>query len=271
MQSVVRSGSTAASATMKPPITLMIGIAYDCILSSHLTRFSTEKMRCMLCKTEQKTAQRCEHCGVDMAVYYCDICKFWDDNPAKSIYHCDKCGICRVGRKEDFRHCLKCNACITVEHYPSHKCIERSLECDCPICGEYLFASTAPVMFMRCGHSIHFICHREHLKASFQCPVCLKSLGDMKDYFARLDSMLANESMPPEYSLVRAQILCNDCEAKTVTKFHFVYHKCIKCGSYNTKCIKTFTVASENDTGEDQVPIEHDPSCPVDGNQSTIG
>jgi hypothetical protein len=24
--------------------------------------------------------------------YYCDICKFFDDDPKKSIYHCDGCG-----------------------------------------------------------------------------------------------------------------------------------------------------------------------------------
>lgn len=37
---------------------------------------------------------------------------------------------------------------ITLEG--SHRCIERSTECDCPICGEYMFTSTLTVVFMVC-------------------------------------------------------------------------------------------------------------------------
>lgn len=217
-----------------------------------LERFKTEQMLCMFCKTRQPVAQACANaeCGREMAAYYCGVCRFWDNGPDKSIYHCPDCGICRVGRREDFVHCGRCNACITKDYHPQHKCIERSLECDCVICGEYLFTSTSPVMFMPCGHSIHFLCHREHMKNSYQCPVCWKSLGDMKLYFRQLDDLLERQPMPPEYAKVRSQILCNDCEEKSITKFHFVYHKCRPCGSYNTKVIKTFNVEHEDDEGE---------------------
>jgi hypothetical protein len=211
-------------------------------------RYSTKKILCMYCKTEQEASNIC--CNMDcqkiMANYYCDICKFWDNDKQKQIYHCDKCKMCRIGKREDFYHCDKCNVCLVNDYVAEHKCIERNLECDCPICGEFLFTSLSPVMFMRCGHSIHFMCHREHIKNSYQCPVCLKSLGDMQDYFIRIDSLLECQPMPEEYSMVRSQILCNDCEAKTVTKFHFVYHKCSRCGSYNTKLLKTFNAESEN-------------------------
>lgn len=30
-------------------------------------------------------------------------------------------------------------------------------------------------------------------------------------------------------------ILCNDCEQKGEAPFHFVYHKCSHCNSYNTR------------------------------------
>lgn len=33
-------------------------------------------------------------------------------------------------------------------------------------------------------------------------------------------------------------ILCNDCERKGTAPFHWLYHKCATCGSYNTKVIK---------------------------------
>jgi RING finger/CHY zinc finger protein 1 len=43
-----------------------------------------------------------------MGEYYCDICKFYDDDTEKGQYHCNDCGICRVGGKEKFFHCVKC-------------------------------------------------------------------------------------------------------------------------------------------------------------------
>lgn len=232
-------------------------------------RFATTRMLCMFCKTEQAAAQVCSNmaCGRAMATYYCELCKFWDNDPSKDVFHCAKCKLCRVGLQENFCHCEKCNACITNDYFAQHKCIERSLECDCSICGEYLFTSIAPVMFMPCGHSIHFICHREHMRTSYQCPVCLKSLGDMKDYFARIDQLMETQRMPAEFALTRAQILCNDCERRSVVKFHFMYHKCAACESYNTKLIKTFTVAGE-DEDESRVLVEAEPVHPLSNEQN---
>jgi Zinc-ribbon len=31
------------------------------------------------------------------------------------------------------------------------------------------------------------------------------------------------------------QVLCHDCEAYTTVPYHFCYHKCGACGSYNTR------------------------------------
>jgi RING finger/CHY zinc finger protein 1 len=61
----------------------------------------------------------------------------------------------------------------------------------------------------------------------------------MTDLFERLDAMLAQHQMPPEYANTISKIYCNDCEEKSDTKFHFLYHKCQKCGSYNTKVLGT--------------------------------
>lgn len=104
----------------------------------------------MKCKTIQPAAQDCNSCHLRLAAYYCDVCKLWDDDPAKPIYHCDDCGICRIGRGlgQDYFHCKKCNVCMNINFKGDHKCIERNLECDCPICGEYMFTSTTTVIFM---------------------------------------------------------------------------------------------------------------------------
>ncbi|KAK6920799.1 RCHY1, zinc-ribbon [Dillenia turbinata] len=67
---------------------------------------------------------------------------------------------------------------------------------------------------------------------SYTCPVCSKSLGDMQVNFGMLDALLAEEKMPDEFSGTQV-ILCNDCE-KRVVPFHWFYHKCPLCGSYNT-------------------------------------
>lgn len=61
----------------------------------------------------------------------------------------------------------------------------------------------------------------------------------MTEYFKRIDAMLAQHKMPAEYENWASYILCNDCEKKSEAKYHFLYHKCGPCGSYNTKVLKT--------------------------------
>ncbi|KAI9249155.1 zinc-ribbon-domain-containing protein [Phascolomyces articulosus] len=207
----------------------------------NIVRHETRNMLCMLCMTLQPAAKTCCKCGVDVAAYYCDKCKLWDDDPKKSIYHCDDCGICRQGRglNDDYFHCKKCNICMVMGMKGKHRCIERNLESDCPICGEYMFTSTTTVVFMQCGHCIHKLCYSAYIQTSYQCPTCLKSLGDMSEYFARLDRELVRQPMPPEYEKYVSHIFCNDCEKKSSAKYHFFYHKCTHCGSYNTTVLKT--------------------------------
>lgn len=115
-------------------------------------------------------------------------------------------------------------------------------------------------MFMPCGHAIHFICHQEHTRNSYQCPICLKSLSNMTHFFQRIDELMANQQMPEEYARVRSQILCNDCEKKSIAKFHFVYHRCAQCSSYNTKLLRTF-----NETDNTQVEIQTVAQAHVEG------
>jgi hypothetical protein len=221
-------------------------------------RYKTKFCICMNCSTVQRAGKICINsaCGKDLSFYYCNQCKFWDDDSNKKIFHCDKCGVCRNGLRENYVHCDKCNACLATEYHESHKCIERSLECDCPICGEFLFTTTSPIIFMPCGHGIHFLCHRDHLQSSYQCPICMKSVTDMSHFFNQIDMMLANHQMPPEYEKIKSIILCNDCEKKSTSSFHFVYHKCGFCKSYNTKLLKTFN--------EDEMDI-----CEADANEDS--
>ncbi|KAJ1545975.1 hypothetical protein HK405_007511 [Cladochytrium tenue] len=224
---------------------------HDEVSDHAIVRNLTTTMMCMYCSTVQPAGRTCieETCRKPVSKYYCEDCKLWDDDPDKNIYHCRDCGICRIGKGLgiDYFHCDKCNICMAISLKGQHKCIERNLESDCPICGEYMFTSTTTVIFMPCGHCIHYKCHQEYIQTSYQCPTCFKSLANMTEYFRRIDAMLAQHQMPPEYTLTRSFVYCNDCEKKSYAKFHFLYHKCAHCDGYNTKVLQTVEAADDKE------------------------
>ncbi|KAJ3102319.1 hypothetical protein HK100_004390 [Physocladia obscura] len=229
---------------------------HDEVSDHNIIRNLITTMMCMHCFAVQPAGQDCINpdCQKRVSKYFCKDCKLWDDDPRKNIYHCHDCGICRIGKGlgQDYFHCQKCNVCMAMSLKGRHKCIERNLESDCPICGEYMFTSTTTVIFMPCGHCIHYKCHQEYIQTSYQCPTCFKSLANMTEYFKRIDAMLSQHQMPPEYTNTQTFIYCNDCEKKSFAKFHFLYHRCLHCKGYNTKVLQTMelndgmTVESNN-------------------------
>lgn len=108
----------------------------------------------------------------------------------------------------------------------THRCIERSTQCDCPICGDYMFTSPETVIFMRCGHSIHQKCFTEHSKSSYRCPICSKSVTNMEATFRGLDRAIEAQPMPADFEDTKALIYCNDCCAKSVAMYHWLGLKC---------------------------------------------
>lgn len=200
-----------------------------------IDRYYIKFILCLFCQSPQRAHKHCHSCHKSLANYHCSICNLWDDDPHKQIFHCEQCRICRRGRREDYIHCDRCGGCIASSHFPEHKCRDGSLDSNCPICSDNLFSTTTPVQFMPCGHAIHFWCLQDYTKNSYQCPICLKSIGDMSHFFHRIDEVMASQKMPEEYAKVKSLILCNDCEKKSVVPFHFIYHRCDHCRSYNTK------------------------------------
>lgn len=212
---------------------------HDKVSDHTMDRQATQEMMCMKCLEVQPVAQYCATPSCDrfcMAKYFCNICKLFDDK--RDIYHCPSCNLCRVGKGlgVDFFHCMTCNACMSTS-LTSHKCREKGLESNCPICHDFLFTSHTPVKALTCGHFMHSACYRAYTYSHYTCPICSKSLGDMNVYFGMLDALLASEQLPEEYRDRQQDILCNDCEAKGRAPFHWLYHKCRKCGSYNTRAI----------------------------------
>jgi hypothetical protein len=124
--------------------------------------------------------------------------------------------------------------CVSIANENSHKCIERASDCDCPICGEYLFSSQESVVFMKCGHSIHRKCHDELMKTTYKCPICSQSVVNMEIQFRALDRAIEVQPMPLQFQDTKAVVSCNDCYAKSMVKYHWLGLKCSVCDSYNT-------------------------------------
>ncbi|KAF8104240.1 hypothetical protein N665_0176s0050 [Sinapis alba] len=196
------------------------------------------KMMCMKCMIIQPLGAICSNvsCDSSMGKYYCKICKLFDDE--REIYHCPYCNLCRVGKGLgiDYFHCMKCNACMS-RTLVKHVCIEKCLEDNCPICHEYIFTSNSPVKALPCGHVMHSTCFQEYTCSHYTCPICSKSLGDMQVYFRMLDALLSEQKMPDEYLNQTQVILCNDCGRKGNAPYHWLYHKCSSCASYNTRLL----------------------------------
>eukprot|EP01118_Nematostelium_gracile_P006363 TRINITY_DN2050_c0_g1_i1.p1 TRINITY_DN2050_c0_g1~~TRINITY_DN2050_c0_g1_i1.p1 ORF type:complete len:375 (-),score=82.59 TRINITY_DN2050_c0_g1_i1:156-1280(-) len=216
---------------------------HDEMVKDHkINRHETEEMFCMHCNKLQPIAQFCgnQDCGHKLGHYYCDICKFHENDEDKRIYHCSECGICRVGQGLgiDFFHCKTCAMCLSKDMEGKHKCIENNMKSDCTICNMDLFTSRHTATLLPCGHAIHSNCRKDYLlSGNYTCPLCFKSIVEID--WSEQDQLLAAQPMPPEFANAKANILCNDCGTKGEVPFHFVGHKCANCGSYNTKKIST--------------------------------
>lgn len=230
---------------------------HDLEIHGHqLPRSKTRHILCMFCETPQLPSQICANinCGKVLSHYYCEKCKLFDNDLNKDIYHCDDCGICRLGQglNQDFFHCKGCNACISIDLQNDHRCIENSTHSNCTICGEYMFSSIKPVVFMQCGHPIHQSCFDDHTKHSYKCPVCSKTIVNMEAQFRVLDQEISLQPLPEPYGNWRCIVQCNDCKAKSMVKYHILGLKCENCKSYNTTQLRIFKDEKELKTISDE-------------------
>ncbi|GAB2281499.1 E3 ubiquitin-protein ligase miel1 [Dionaea muscipula] len=201
-----------------------------------IARHEVKQVICAICETEQPVAKVCSSCGVNMGEYFCEVCKFYDDEMKKQ-FHCDECGICRVGGIENYFHCTKCGSCYSVELRDNHLCVENSMKNKCPICYEYLFDSVKNVRVMKCGHTMHMECCEEMMRQNqYRCPICSKSVTDMSRMWRILEDEIEATAMPEEYRY-QVSILCNDCNCNSRVFFHIIGHKCSHCNSFNTRVI----------------------------------
>ncbi|KAL0408886.1 UNVERIFIED_CONTAM: Zinc finger protein BRUTUS [Sesamum radiatum] len=133
-------------------------------------------------------------CGKLVACRFCHD-EVSDHSMDREVYHCPFCNLCRVGKGLgiDFFHCMTCNCCLAIK-LVDHKCREKGLETNCPICCDFLFTSSTVVRALPCGHYMHSACFQQ-------------IDGDMSVYFGMLDALMASEVLPEEYR--------NRCQVKT--------------------------------------------------------
>jgi hypothetical protein len=215
-----------------------------------LDRYAVSEVLCMKCKTLQPAAKECINPDCELnkqgfAKYYCDICHLYDDRP-RPIFHCPYCNTCRLGHGLgiDYRHCMRCNACVSLSD-KDHRCIPQKLQGSCPICYETLFSSTEPLKGLRCGHVMHLSCFTDYRRGqNYTCPLCMRSMEDMSDYFSLLDQAVRMQTMPAVYQNTFCNLYCQDCDKTGQCQYHFVGQKCPHCGSYNTREMGRFESSS---------------------------
>ena len=211
-----------------------------------MDRYKINKVKCSSCLTIQNVSDRCENIDCkyskQFTSYFCSLCKLYSDDPNKHIYHCNKCGICRLGKLDDYFHCEKCNACLNINMKDDHQCFPDKYDKECPVCQCNLFNSQTPVInFKNCVHAMCNECYQQYIKNEFVCPLCKKSLHDMTKLWENIDKLVPTLIMPEEFAQTTADVLCFDCLGKSIgAKYHFQYHKCVHCGSYNTTVTKRY-------------------------------
>ncbi|KAL5150927.1 E3 ubiquitin-protein ligase MIEL1 [Glycine soja] len=210
-----------------------------------LVRQDVQHVVCSVCDTEQPVAQVCTNCGVRMGEYFCNICKFFDDDLVIVnlivFYLMLSIGytLSRPGKNSFIVMIVGfVGCCYSNTLRDNHLCVENSMRHHCPICYEYLFDSLKDIAVMKCGHTMHSECYLEMLKRDkYCCPICSKSVMDMSRAWKRIDEEIEATVMPDDYRYRKVWILCNDCNDTTEVYFHILGQKCGHCSSYNTRAI----------------------------------
>jgi hypothetical protein len=118
---------------------------------------------CDECNTKQRITNKCVHCGIQFAKYYCDKCHYFTN---EKMFHCPKCERCTDEKM--YIHCDKCGYCMPKNHI----CIENAFDDSCSICLDKL-KNGKFIRILNCGHIFHNICFINLIKTGiYSCPVC---------------------------------------------------------------------------------------------------
>ncbi|KAL8694567.1 MAG: hypothetical protein Q9218_000823 [Villophora microphyllina] len=77
--------------------------------------------------------------------------------------------------------------------------------------------------------------------------------------FRHLERAIESQPMPPEFRDTKAWIYCNDCNAKSSVKYHWLGLKCGVCDSYNTAQMQMIRGPDQRSVPSDAAQIPEDP------------
>ncbi|KAJ4836808.1 hypothetical protein Tsubulata_048575 [Turnera subulata] len=163
-----------------------------------IVRHEVTQVICSLCNAEQQVSQVCNTCGVKMGEYFCDVCKFYDDDVRFVPFQ-----LLRS------LHLLKSRYLIGYIKF-------SSLRYRCPICSKTVLDMSD--FWQLLDREVRQHCGSRSVGVNFVIKV------------------IEAVQMPQEYQY-EVRILCNDCNDTSKVAFHIVGHKCSHCGSYNTRRI----------------------------------
>ncbi|KAL8739028.1 MAG: hypothetical protein Q9181_000310 [Wetmoreana brouardii] len=81
----------------------------------------------------------------------------------------------------------------------------------------------------------------------------------MEMQFRHLERAIESQPMPPEFQDTKAWVYCNDCNAKSSVKYHWLGLKCGVCDSYNTAQMQMIRGPNRGSI-PDEPPAESPPS-----------
>ncbi|KAL9001159.1 MAG: hypothetical protein Q9169_000342 [Polycauliona sp. 2 TL-2023] len=71
-------------------------------------------------------------------------------------------------------------------------------------------------------------------------------MANMEAQFHHIERTIESQPMPAEYQNTKSWIYCNDCNAKSSVKYHWIALKCGVCDSYNTVPIRRVRATNES-------------------------
>lgn len=84
---------------------------------------------------------------------------------------------------------------------------------------------------------MHLTCFDQYTQHRYVCPLCSKALTDLRPVFDEIEREVAAQPVPKEFEGRRLEVVCNDCDRRSVTPFHFMHYKCQLCAGYNTRVV----------------------------------
>ena len=185
---------------------------------------------CSECDLKQEPSNICIKCNINFSRSFCDKCNIWTQ---KNITHCNNCGICRVGKKEEIQHCDKCNICYSKEYINTHSCKKYDKTDSCSLCYESLYNSQKKSQILQCGHILHSDCVQQMLiKNQYKCPMCKKSICDMKNYWNQIKNSILLQPIPENFfSIDIGDIVISPYGKFKINEKIIQYGKCFYSGN----------------------------------------